>query len=207
MTTRSLRLGSPRLRKLSTVGTGILLVVAGGLGAWALDKEQESSEAGVSLSQRVLQLCILGGPGSDKLYAAGVCGKARTILVQDREGPPLIGRNRPVRPPIPALPVNPVNPVLPAIPGNPGGQGSPGRTDGGPGSPISTTGSKPEPLPGGLGPPRQPPPATETKTETVTVPAPPPPPPSSEEPLPPPSPPAEEEPAPSSAPEVARPDE
>ena len=197
MRTRSLR-----LRKVGTVGTGILLVVAGALSALALESYRESSDAGVSMAQRVLQLCISGGPGSDVLYDAGVCGKARTILVQDREGPPLIGRNRPASPPIPALPVNPANPVrpvipgnpvLPPIPGNPGSPGSPGSS----GSPALTPGPAPPPASGspGIGPPRQPPPVTETKTETVTVPAPPPP--SSEEPPPP------VEPAPSSAPEVS----
>ena len=193
----------PKLRKIGTVGIGILLVVAGALSAWALNKEQESSEAGVSMAQRVLQLCISGGPGSDVLYDAGVCGKARTILVRDQEGPPLIGRNRPVSPPIPALPVNPANPVRPVIPGNPVLPPIPG-SPGSPGSPALTPGPAPPPASGNPGSsqsqPPPPPPATETKTETVTVPAPPPP--SSEDP-PPPPPPVEEEPAPSSAPGVS----
>jgi len=65
--TRTRSLG---LRRVGTVGIGILLLVAGALSAWALDKEQESSKAGVSMAQRVLQLCISGGPGSDLLYDA-----------------------------------------------------------------------------------------------------------------------------------------
>lgn len=198
MTIPITRTRSIRLRRIGTVGIGVLLVVAGALAAWALDKEQESSEAGVSMAQRVLQLCISGGPGSDVLYDAGVCGKARTILVRDQEGPPLIGRNRPVSPPIPALPVNPANPVRPVIPGNPVLPPIPGSSgsSGSPGSPALTPVPVPPPASGAPGPgsPRQPPPATETETETVTVPAPPPP--SSEEPPPP----VEEElPAPSSA--------
>ena len=213
MTTRNLlmtRTRSLRLRRVGTVGIGILLVFAGILGAWGLERYRESSEAGVSMAQRVLQLCILGGPGSDELYAAGVCGKARNILVRDQEGPPLIGRNKPVGPPIPALPVNPANPVspvtpgnpvLPPIPGNPSSPGSPGS----PGSPALTPGPVSPPASGapGPGPPRQPP-ATETKTETVTVPPPPPPPPpTSEEPPPPPSPSPKVEPSQPSAPEVS----